>query len=123
MNNKDIIIILLICIIGVLSASVMYVFMQPNQTQLNTTNNTNTSVNVEKVAQEDESSNSASSSSSNGGIHKEHLNGGDVGVDSNGRVVGHYYQNGDYIQGGQLEGMSIEEARAFDDHVSKYGMQ
>ncbi len=52
-----------------------------------------------------------------------HLNGGDVAVDSNGMVVGHYKSNGQYVEGGQLGGMSIEDARAFDEHASKYGMQ
>ena len=51
------------------------------------------------------------------------MNGGDVAVDSNGMVVGHYKSNGQYVEGGQLGGMSIEDARAFDEHASKYGMQ
>ena len=126
MDNKNIIIIVLICILIALSALMITsnIFVSQNQTNqpINSTNNAPKSINVEKISQEDESSNSAASSSNNG-IHKEHLNGGDVAVDRNGMVVGHFYANGDYIEGGQLAGMTIEEARAFDDHVSKYGMQ
>lgn len=95
---------------------------QANQSN-NSTNNTTASLNVEKITQEDVSSSSSNSGSASNGIHKVHLNGGDVAVDSNGRVVGHYYPNGEYIQGGQLEGMSIDEAKAFDEQASKHGMK
>lgn len=126
MDNKNIIIIVLICILIALSALMITsnVFVSQNQTNqpINSTNNTPKSINVEKISQEDESSNSAASSSNNG-IHREHLIGGDVAVDSKGMVVGHFKSNGEYIEGGQLAGMTIEEARAFDEHASKYGMQ
>lgn len=127
MENKNVIIIILICVIAVLIAylAVSGMSSNPNQNASNV-NNTTQSLTVDKVSQNDESSSSSSSSSdssSNGGIHKEHLNGGDVAVDSNGMVVGHYNSKGEYIQGGQLAGSTIEDARAFDEHVSKYGMQ
>lgn len=75
---------------------------------------------MEKITPEDEKSNSASSSSN--GIHRVHLIGGDVAVNGNGIVVGHFKSNGEYIEGGQLAGMTIEEARAFDERASKYGL-
>lgn len=124
MNNNNIIIIILICIVIALSVLIAStILFNQNQTNqpINSTNNTSTSINVEKINQEDESSSSASSS--NNGIHREHLNGGDVAVDSNGMVVGHYKSNGEYVEGGQLGGMSIEDARAFDERASKYGLQ
>ena len=126
MDNKNIIIIVLICILIALSATMITSNLLSNQNQsnqpINSTNNTTTSINVEKIGQEDERSNSASSSS-NGGIHREHLIGGDVAVNSEGIVVGHYKSNGEYINGGQLAGMTIEEARAFDERASKEGLK
>ena len=98
--------------------------MSSKPTQTNqSVNNTTQSLTVDKVSSDDQSGSSSSGSSSNNGIHKEHLNGGDVAVDSNGMVVGHYNSKGEYVQGGQMTGSTIEEARAFDEHVSKYGMQ
>ena len=138
MDSKDIFIIVLICAIAILSAYTGYVAIQSMQTQSNTTdnltNNSTTPLTNETAVQENESSNSASnsnsnsasksdSSSSNNGVHREHLEGGDVAVDSNGRVVGHYYPNGEYVEGGQLGGMSIGEVRQYDDYLSKNGME
>ena len=67
---------------------------------------------------EDEKTNQGS-----GGTHTEHLIGGDVEVDENGMVVGSYNSKGEYFPGGQMGGMTIEEARAFDERASKYGLQ
>ena len=124
MDNKNIVIIILVCVIVALVAYVAVSGMSSNPTQTNqSVNNTTQSLTVDKVSQDDQSGSSSSGSSSNNGIHKEHLNGGDVAVDSNGMVVGHYNSKGEYVQGGQMAGSTIEEARAFDEHVSKYGMQ
>lgn len=124
MDNKNIVIIILVCVIVALVAYVAVSGMSSKPTQTNqSVNNTTQSLTVDKVSQDDQSGSSSSGSSSNNGIHKEHLNGGDVAVDSNGMVVGHYNSKGEYVQGGQMAGSTIEEARAFDEHVSKYGMQ
>lgn len=125
MDNKNIIIIVLVGVLIALSVGIIYsnLFLNQNQNNqpVNSTNNTTTSVNVEKITPEDEKSNSASSSGNNG-IHRVHLIGGDVAVNGNGIVVGHFKSNGEYIEGGQLAGMTIEEARAFDERASKYGL-
>ena len=124
MDNKNIVIIILVCVIVALVAYVAVSGMSSKPTQTNqSVNNTTQSLAVDKVSSDDQSGSSSSGSSSNNGIHKEHLNGGDVAVDSNGMVVGHYNSKGEYVQGGQMAGSTIEEARAFDEHVSKYGMQ
>ena len=118
MDNKNIIIIILVCILIALSISIIAV-MQSSQTPANQTINStdNTSVNVEKIAPDDEKS-----SSESGGTHTEHLIIGDVEVDENGMVVGSYNSKGEYFPGGQMGGMTIEEARAFDERASKYGL-
>lgn len=124
MDNKNIVIIILVCVIVALVAYVAVSGMSSKPTQTNqSVNNATQSLTVDKVSSDDQSGSSSSGSSSNNGIHKEHLNGGDVAVDSNGMVVGHYNSKGEYVQGGQMAGSTIEEARAFDEHVSKYGMQ
>lgn len=124
MDNKNIMIIVLVGVLIALSVGIIYsnLFLSQNQNNqpVNSTNNTTTSVNVEKITPEDEKSNSASGSSN--GIHRVHLIGGDVAVNGNGIVVGHFKSNGEYIEGGQLAGMTIEEARAFDERASKYGL-
>ena len=121
MDNNNLIIIILICVLIALSLATIAV-MQSNQTQtdqtINSTNNTTDVVNVEKVVPEDEKTSQGS-----GGTHTEHLIGGDVEVDENGMVVGSYNSKGEYFPGGQMGGMTIEEARAFDERASKYGLQ
>ena len=120
MNNKNIIIIILICVLIVLSAAIitaMQFSQTPASQTINSTNNASDIVNVEKIVPDDEKSNSGS-----GGTHTEHLIGGEVEVDENGMVVGCYNSKGEYFPGGQLGGMTIEEARAFDERASKYGL-
>ena len=120
MDNKNLIIIILICVLIALSAAiiaVMQISHTPANQPINSTNNTTASLNVEKIAPDDKNSNSGS-----GGTHTEHLNGGDVEVDSNGMVVGTYNSKGEYFPGGQMGGMTIEEARAFDERASKQGL-
>lgn len=120
MDNKNIIIIILICVLMALAAATIAVMQsnqspaQENVTQMNVSND---SVQVESITPEEQSSGSGS-----GGTHTEHLIGGDVEVDENGMVVGSYNSKGEYFEGGQLGGMTIDEARAFDERASKYGL-
>ena len=120
MENKNMIIIILVCVFVVLAALTAFSMMSaPNQQKQiqNSTNATNDSVTVESVTQEDQKSSGSGKST-----HTEHLHGGDVEVDENGMVVGSYNSKGQYFPGGQMGGMSIEEARAFDERAYKYGL-
>ena len=117
MDNKNLIIIILVCVLVALSALVAFTMM-PNQTQptqnITSTNTTTDAVVADTISPEEKSS--------SGGTHTEHLIGGDVEVDENGMVVGSYNSKGEYFPGGQMGGMTIEEARAFDERASKYGL-
>ena len=117
MDNKNLIIIILVCALVALSALVAFT-MFSNQTQptqnITTTNSTTDAVVADTISHEEKSSSR--------GTHTEHLNGGDVEVDENGMVVGSYNSKGEYFPGGQMGGMTIEEARAFDERASKYGL-
>ena len=123
MDNKNIIIIILVCVLVAISALVAYSMLfsqtQPDQ-NITLSNRTADVVTADTISHEDQAS--SSSSSGSGGTHTEHLNGGDVEVDENGIVVGTYNSKGQYFPGGQLGGMTIEEARAFDERASKYGL-
>ena len=131
MDSKNITIILL-CAIIVLLCLVIAAFMflpqnsEPiphNETQananINQSNETPADTTVEHISY-DEVSNDYSDNSQK--THTEHLNGGDVEVDSNGMVVGSYNPDGEYFPGGQMSGMSIEDARSMDEYVSVHGM-
>lgn len=120
MDNKNLIMIILVCVLVALSVFMAYSMLfsqtQPNQ-NITSSNSTTDVVTADAISHEDQSS-----SSKSGGTHTEHLNGGDVEVDENGMVVGTYNSKGQYFPGGQLGGMTIEEARAFDERASKYGL-
>lgn len=128
MDNKNIIIVLLCIIIVIMSLIIVTGMFSPKMAE-NNANITNTTENskdtgenttVEHISN-DEVSNDYSSN--NQKTHTEHLNGGDVEVDSNGMVVGSYNPDGKYIKGGQMSGMSIEEARSMDEYISVHGME
>ena len=88
MDNKNLIIIILVCVLVALSAFVAYSMLfsqtQPDQ-NITSPNRTTDVVTADTVSHEDQAS-----SSSSGGTHTEHLNGGDVEVDEKGMVVDTY---------------------------------
>lgn len=84
MDTKNIVIIILICVIVAFSTYFVTVNVMMNQNQtnhpVNTTNNTSDVVNVEKISQEDQSSSSSSSGSSKA-INDNYIR------DSNGNIM------------------------------------
>ncbi len=124
--NKNAIIIILLCIIVILSA-VILISVFSNQAQSNQTaeilNNTSYNLSANDSLQVEEIADNSENSADNAVTHREHLNGGDVEVDSNGMVVVSYNSKGEYFPEGQMSGMSIDEAREMDEYWSVHGME